>query len=156
MDTQTIEILGRNRLVNELLVAGLEVAMPLRDRGIDLIAYVDLAAAVSKFAAVPIQMKAATTRAFSIDRKYSKISNLILVYVWGLRSPEHAESFALTYPEALTIAKALKWTKTISWKENGKYSTSHPSKELCELLAPYKMSPDAWRKKISHVSQVAF
>lgn len=156
MDTQTIEILGRNRLVDELLVAGLEVAMPLRDRGIDLIAYVDLAAAASKFAAVPIQMKAATKRAFSIDRKYAKISNLILVYVWGLRSPEHAESFALTYPEALAIAKALKWTKTISWRENGKYSTSHPSKELCELLALYKMSPDAWRKKISHVSQVAF
>ena len=42
MDTQTIEILGRNRLVNELLVAGLEVAIPLRDRDIDLIAYIDL------------------------------------------------------------------------------------------------------------------
>jgi hypothetical protein len=156
MDTQTIEILGRNRLVDELLVAGLEVAMPLRDRGIDLIAYVDLAAAASKFAAVPIQMKAASKRAFSIDRKYAKISNLVLVYVWGLRSLGHAESFALTYPEALAIAKALKWTKTISWRENGKYSTSHPAQELCELLAPYKMSPDAWRKKISHVSQVAF
>ena len=149
MDTQTIEILGRNRLVDELLVAGLEVAMPLRDRGIDLIAYVDLAAVASKFAAVPIQMKAASKRAFSIDRKYAKISNLVLVYVWGLRSPEHAESFALTYPEALAIAKALKWTKTsISWGEKGKYSTSHPSKELCELLAPYNMSSDSWRKKI--------
>ena len=156
MDTQTIEILGRNRLVDELLVAGLEVAMPLRDRGIDLIAYVDLAAAVSKFAAVPIQMKAASERAFSIDRKYAKISNLVLVYVWGLRSPAHAQSFALTYSEALAIAKAMEWTKRAWWVEKGRYSTSHPSKELCELLAPYKMSPDAWRKKISHVSQVAF
>jgi len=54
MDSQTIEILGRNRLVDELLVAGLEVATLLRDRGIDLIAYVDLAADASKFAAVPI------------------------------------------------------------------------------------------------------
>jgi hypothetical protein len=156
MDTQTIEILGRNRLVDELLIAGLEVAMPLRDRGIDLIAYVDLAEVASKFAAVPIQMKAASNRAFSIDRKYAKISNLVLVYVWCLRSPGNAESFALTYPEALAIAKAVKWTKTISWREKGKYSTSHPAQELCELLAPYKMSPDAWRKKISLVSQVAF
>ena len=156
MDTQTIEILGRNRLVDELLVAGLEVAMPLRDRGIDLIAYVDLVAAASKFAAVPIQMKAASKRAFSIDRKYDKISNLVIVYVWGLRLLGHAESFALTYPEALDIAKALKWTKTLSWREKGKYSTSHPSQELCELLAPYKMSADSWRIKISHVSQVTF
>ena len=155
MDTQTIEILGRNRLVDELLVAGLEVAMPLRDRGVDLIAYVDLAEVASKFAAVPIQMKAASKRAFSIDTKYAKISNLVLVYIWGLRSPEHAESFALTYPEALAIAKSMGWTKSNSF-EKGRYSRSSPSKKLCELLAPYRMSPDAWRKKISDVSQVAF
>jgi len=38
MDTQTIEILGRNRLVTELISAGIEVALPLRDHGVDLIA----------------------------------------------------------------------------------------------------------------------
>jgi hypothetical protein len=42
MDTQLTELIGRNWLVNELLRAGLEVATPLRDRGIDLIAYFDL------------------------------------------------------------------------------------------------------------------
>ena len=62
MDTQVIEILGRNRLVDELLLAGLEVALPERDRGIDLIAYVDLVDSAASFAAVPIQMKAASAR----------------------------------------------------------------------------------------------
>lgn len=155
MDTQTIEILGRNRLVDELLVAGLEVALPLRDRGIDLIAYVDLAAVASRFAAVPIQMKAASTRAFSIDTKYAKISNLVIAYVWGLRAPEHAQSFALTYLEAVGIAQVMGWTETASWAK-GAYSTSAPSKKLCELLAPFKMSSEAWRKKISNISQIAF
>ena len=42
VDSQVIELLGRNRLVSELLRAGLEVAIPARDRGIDLIAYLDL------------------------------------------------------------------------------------------------------------------
>jgi predicted methyltransferase MtxX (methanogen marker protein 4) len=56
MDSQTVEIIGRNRLVNELLAAGLEVATPLRDRGIDLIAYVDLDEAIGRFAAFPIQL----------------------------------------------------------------------------------------------------
>ncbi|SFI02984.1 hypothetical protein SAMN04515618_10889 [Collimonas sp. OK307] len=153
MDTQTIEILGRNRLIDELLVAGLEVALPLRDRGIDLVAYVDLAAVVSRFAAVPIQMKVASTRAFSIDTKYAKISNLVIAYVWGLRAPEHAQSFALTYSEAVDIAKAMGWTETASWAK-GAYSTSAPSKKLCELLAPYKMSPDAWRKKVSTITNI--
>lgn len=154
LDTQTIEILGRNRLVDELLLAGLEVAIPQRDRGIDLIAYVDLAAVASRFAAVPIQMKAASTRAFSVDAKYAKISNLVIAYVWGLQAPEHAQSFALTYPEVVQIADGLKWTATASWAK-GSYSTSAPSKQLCELLAPFRMSPQAWRRKISDVSQVA-
>lgn len=153
MDTQTIEILGRNRLINELLVAGLEVAIPLRDRGIDLIAYVDLAAKTPKFASVPIQMKAASTRAFSIDTKYVKISNLVIAYVWGLNAPKHAQIFALTYSEAVDIAEAMRWTSTASWAK-GRFSTSNPSKKLCELLAPYRMSPDAWRKKVSGVSQI--
>jgi ribosomal protein L11 len=154
MDTQTIEILGRNRLIDELLMAGLEVAMPIRDRGIDLITYVDLVAATSKFAAIPIQMKAASTRAFSIDAKYEKISNLVVVYVWGLRSPEHAQIFALTYAEVLEIASIMKWTSTLSWKK-GSYSTSAPSKKLCELLEPHRMTSDTWRKKLSKVSEIA-
>jgi len=36
-DSQVIELLGRNLLVAELLQAGLEVALPIRDRGIDLV-----------------------------------------------------------------------------------------------------------------------
>lgn len=42
VDTQLVELAGRNWLASELLRAGLEVARPERDRGIDLIAYVDL------------------------------------------------------------------------------------------------------------------
>ena len=147
-------LLVAKRLKKLTRVAGLEVAIPLRDRGIDLIAYVDLAAKASKFAAVPIQMKAASTRAFSIDTKYAKISNLVIAYVWGLHAPEHSQIFALTYSEAVDIAEAMKWTATASWAK-GSYSTSAPSKKLCELLAPFKMSPDAWREKVSCVSQIA-
>ncbi len=33
MDTQVVELLGRNKLVSDLLRAGLEVALPMRDRG---------------------------------------------------------------------------------------------------------------------------
>lgn len=151
MDTQTIEILGRNRLVDELLMAALEVALPLRDREVDLIAYVEPTGAASTFAAVPIQMKAASARAFSIDAKYAKLSNLVMAYVWGLRAPEHATTFALTYAEALAVANAMGWTATASW-DSGTYSTASPNQRLLEQLLPYRMSPEAWRKKISAVS----
>lgn len=149
MDTQTTELLGRNRLMDELLLAGLEVALPARDRGVDLIAYVDLESKISKFVATPIQMKAASTRSFAIDRKYSKISNLVIVYVWGLQAPQHAETYALTYREALAIAKTMGWTITDSWTINGKYSTSRPSLKLCKLLLPYRMSSVKWWEKIT-------
>lgn len=41
LDTQQLELIGRSLLVGELLRDGLEVALPERDRGIDLIAYVE-------------------------------------------------------------------------------------------------------------------
>jgi len=77
-DSQVVELLGRNRLIEELLLAGLEVALPMRDRGIDLIAYADLAARVESFAACPIQMKASSEAAFGLHSKYGRVRNLSL------------------------------------------------------------------------------
>ena len=142
-----IEIMGRNRLIDELLRAGLEVALPMRDRGIDLIAYVDLANQVSAFVACPIQMKAASGRSFSISRKHEKFANLIYAYVWGLSSTEDAATYALTYPEAIAVGDAMGYTLTPSWKD-GVYSTQRPSKKLVALLEPHRMTPKRWRQKI--------
>ncbi|HEY2342877.1 MAG TPA: hypothetical protein VGH90_07605 [Chthoniobacteraceae bacterium] len=66
-DSQKVGLLGRNRLVDELLRANLEVAFPIRDRGIDLIAYADLSTSVTRYVARPIQMKAAWAESFVID-----------------------------------------------------------------------------------------
>ena len=99
MDTQTIEILGRNRLVDELLVAGLEVAMPLRDRDIDLIAYVDLAVDALKFAAVPIQMKAASKVRFQLTGS----------------TPKYLISFSYTYG-AFAHQRILKALRSLTLK----------------------------------------
>lgn len=76
-DTQKVELLGRNRLIDELLRDDLEIALPVRDRGIDLIAYVDLDSASSTYVACPIQMKAAWTRSFVIEKKYAKFPRLV-------------------------------------------------------------------------------
>lgn len=148
LDTQTIELLGRNRLVSELLMAGLEVGLPTRDRGVDLIAYVDLSAKVSSFVAAPIQMKAASSRSFSVDKKYAKISNLILAHVWHLGIPDQAVTFALSYSEAVVVAEAMKWTETASWDRGG-YCTTNPSKKLLTLLEPYRMTPEKWWERVA-------
>jgi hypothetical protein len=143
LDTQVVELLGRQRLLSELLRDGLEVASPARDRGIDLIAYADLSHQVDRFAARPIQMKASTTRAFSVARKYERFADLILAYVWHVDDPVQAVTYAMTYPQAKALADALGWTKTPSWAA-GEYSTSKPSQHLVQLLESYRMGTGHW------------
>jgi hypothetical protein len=146
-DKQKVELLGRNRLIDELLRDNLEVALPIRDRGIDLIAYVDLGEDVKSYVAKPIQMKASWTRAFGIDRKYEKFPGLILAYVWHLDDREQAVTFAMSFSEARGVADAMGWTATPSWRK-GVYSTSQPSKKLYGLLERFEMTPGAWRRRL--------
>lgn len=147
-DSQTVALLGRNRLISELLRAGLEVAMPARDRGVDLIAYVDLASRVSSFIAKPIQMKAATGSSFSVDRKYERISDLVLAHVWHLGSAEDAVTYGLLYPDAVAIAKEMGWTATPHWARQRSYTTTRPSRRLQSLLVPHRMTSQKWRDLI--------
>jgi hypothetical protein len=116
LDKQVVELLGRERLIGELLRDGLEVAVPARDRGVDLIAYADLSKQVTRFSSRPIQMKASSTRAFGVDRKYDRIADLILAYVWHIDNPQAAVTYALSYAEAVRIAEVMGWTKTDSWE----------------------------------------
>lgn len=115
MDSQSTEIIGRNLLVSQLVRDGLEVARPERDRGVDLIAYLDLDEAGGGFVAVPIQMKAATRATFGIARKYEKFDGMLLAHVWRVHDPGHASTYALTYVEALGVAGQMGWTATESW-----------------------------------------
>ncbi|MCI0723822.1 MAG: hypothetical protein L0338_33420 [Acidobacteria bacterium] len=138
-----VELLGRNRLVNDLLQAGLEVALPLRDRGVDLIAYADLSGTVRRFVARPIQMKASLKSSFAIDRKYARIRDLLIAYVWHLEEPAKAAVYVLTYPQAVAVAAKMGYTRTASWRR-GRYVNTRPSPRLTALLERSKVSGKTW------------
>jgi hypothetical protein len=140
-DPQIVEILGRNWLVNTLLDAGIEVARPERDKGIDLIAY---ASDAEVFRVVPIQVKAASDRAFSVDQKYSRFANLLIVYIWNLQAEAETEAYAMTYQEVAEVVRQVGW----GWNGQGRYSTSNPSKYLTGLLQPFRMTPAKWQERI--------
>lgn len=148
MDTQIVEVIGRNHLITELLRAGLEVAEPVRDRGIDLIAYADLDARLPSFTACPIQMKASTWESFSIDAKYEAFPNLIIAHVWHVSDSGTPLTYALTYAESLAIGTAMGWTSTSSWN-GGSYTTTRPSKRLRVLLESHVMTPARWWAKVT-------
>lgn len=137
MDSQTVEIIGRNYLMSRLVADGLEVARPERDRGVDLVVYLDLDKA-GRFLACPIQMKAAMASSFGLNRKYERISQLLIAYVWNLQDPARTVLYALTYAEAKEVADEMGWTKTVSW-QSGSYSTTSPSQRLRGLLEPFLM-----------------
>jgi hypothetical protein len=150
VDSQTVEIIGRNYLVTQLVRDGVEVARPERDRGVDLVAYLDLDETQGGFVACPIQMKAATNRSFGVFRKYERFTHLMLVYVWHVQDPSQVCAYALSIGEALEIAEAMDWTKTESWRRSG-YSTTQPSKRLLNHLEPHLMKPGDWKKKVDVV-----
>jgi hypothetical protein len=140
---------GQHRLASELLKAGLEVAFPARDRGVDLIAYVDIDVPGARFIARPIQLKAASRRSFGIWKKYEKIHDLILAYVWHLDGDDPAETYALTYAEAISVCDGMGWLKTPSWTDGGRYETTKPGARLRQMLEPYRMTPAAWMAKVT-------
>jgi hypothetical protein len=142
-DSQVVELVGMNALISELLLAGLELASPLRDRGVDLIAYTDLASQTAKFSAVPLQVKVASHRSFTIDRKYERISNLVLVYAWNVIEPSSIEFYAMSYRQALTVADEFGYTESPSWKR-GKYTNTAPKAELIARMQEFRMTRSTW------------
>jgi hypothetical protein len=149
MDSQLVEMLGRHRLIAELLRANLEVAIPARDRGIDLIAYADLGTQVTRFSACPIQLKAAVGSCFSIDKKYAKFPNLLMAYVWHVADPVKAVTYATTFSEAKAVADAMGYTNTASW-ERGLYVVTKPGPDLLARLEPFRMTSEEWWRKVTN------
>jgi hypothetical protein len=148
-DTQITELSGRHYLISQLLKGKVEVAMPLRDRGIDLIAYLDRVGDVPEFVGCPIQLKANEKARFGIDRKYEKIPNLLMVYAWHV-STDAPELYALTYSEAFGLLDKRGHTKRASWTEKGAW-TLKVNDEWRKMLSPYLMQPEQWGPKILSV-----
>lgn len=147
MDSQQIEILGRHILIDQLLQADLEVATPLRDRGVDLLCYREIDEQAGSFRALPIQLKAASRQVFGIYRKYARINDLLIAFVWNVADPANREVYALTHAESLTVGETMGWTLTASW-ERGLYTTTRPGRRLSGLLEPFRMDATAWRRRI--------
>lgn len=149
LDTQTIELVGQHRLASELLLAGLEVAFPARDRGVDLVAYIDIDKVGGRFIAKPIQMKAASERSFGIWEKYAKINDLIFAFVWHVDGASPPETYALTYQESLAVADTMGWTKERTWTTKGRWDNTNPGKTIRKLLEPHRMTPEKWWEKVT-------
>ena len=148
MDKQQIGLIGKHILIANLFAANLEVAEPLRDRGLDLIAFRD-GMDGGEFEACPIQLKTASAATFNLDEKYDHFPGLRIVYVWGVEQPANASLYALTYQQAKSILVDMKFAKSPTWENTGKYAQTRPSKELKNKLKDYLVGdPTEWPRRL--------
>jgi len=115
---------------------------------VDLIAYLDLSAATQQFVSCPIQMKASQEARFGLEKKYERIANLLIAYVWYIDDPAKACVYALTYREAFHLLDKRKHTKTSSWRIKNGYSIPNPGPDWLRDLEPFRMNPNRWCERI--------
>jgi hypothetical protein len=148
-DTQITELAGRHYLISQLLSGGVEVASPVRDKGIDLIAYLDSVDSHTDFLAIPIQLKANQEARFGVDKKYEKIRNLLMVYAWKV-STQEPELYALSYQEVVEQLESRNHTKSPSWIKHGGYSLK-VNDAWRERLRQFRMRPEDWHATLLSV-----
>ena len=147
LDKQQVEVIGRNVVTNQLLREGIEVAEPVRDRGIDLIAYLRKEEG-ENFHARPLQLKVASDRDFSVYKKYHDFNDMVVVYVWRVAFDDGPEVYALTTQETLDIAEKRGWTDTNTWQNDDQYNDTRVTGPTQKAVDPYRIQPGEWKSKL--------
>jgi hypothetical protein len=152
LDAQTIALLGRDRVIEQLHRAGLEVALPRRDHGIDVIAYVDKAEA---FQALPIQVKASAGFRWVVNQKYGSFAEIVIAFALYLADEDKAEVYVLPHTENRAIAERLGLTqRSATWlrpkrpAQGGYIWIDRPRPDLLAELKPHRATSDLWRSLV--------
>src|SRR5258706_14073690 len=102
-DGQLIEIRNTNRVIESILDAGLDVAKPVRDDGVDLIVY--RRKGEGDWISIPLQVKSR----FDIRKKYKARRGLVMCYVCK------DALYVVLHRVALKIARKRGYLKSPSW-----------------------------------------
>lgn len=142
-----MELLGRNHLIVQLLEANVHAAAPMWDQGVDLVAYYG---GVDRFIARPLQIKAAKDTRWGLHKKYARILDLLIVYIWHVTHSNEVEIFCMNYEEAEELIIRHKYAESDTWKKPlGHYDTVvGKSSELRKSLEPFLMTPKRWRERL--------
>jgi len=138
--SQRTELINTHRAVESILEAGLDVAMPLKDDGIDLVCYVSKGD--GPWTSVAIQVKSR----FGVDKKYLSRPGLVMCYVC---SPN--DIYVLTHERAMEIAQARGYLNPArkSWRTLNGYSVPTVGKSLSTDLVPFAATPERWREVLA-------
>ena len=138
MDKADIGAIGERLVLVELLKRDVEVAVPVVDRGLDLIAF----ATAPTPRAVPLQVKTTPGANFTVHRAWERVGGLVIVYVFDVAT--RPSFYLLTYGDAVSIAG--RWTNlstSVSWNDpkRGNHDWSSLTQEKRGELRPFA---DRW------------
>ena len=130
-DGQLVEIVNTHKVIASALEAGLEVARPERDDGVDLIIY---SRKGGPWVSAPVQIKSR----FNIQKKYDERPGLVMCFVCG------ETIYVLTHEKAKEIATARGYTNTESWNKPGGGYSCTVGDALAEDLRPWIATRERW------------
>jgi hypothetical protein len=149
MESEMLELVGRARLMDELLEDGVNVAVPMGACEMDILAYLDSGTAACRIVSVPIKVASFCSDALSSNLWAARASGLLIALVWDISNPEHVRTFAFT-PAELTVVKMIEVIQRASAARSGERPDQACTREavLQNALEPFAMSPGKWRKKL--------
>lgn len=133
LDSQQKELIARAAFEAELIRRGFEVARANRDKGIDLIVFLDEPS--KPFSARPIQLKASSGTRFGLQQQYAVTDGLILAYAWNILTAPRF--FLLGYADAERLLPE-NAKKTRAWLEGRAYSWPKAPQAIEHGLKPHE------------------
>jgi hypothetical protein len=152
VESERLEFARRARLMDELLEEGVNVALPMGECAIDMLAYVNSRTDACTVVSVPIKIVSFSSDALSINLERARASGLLIALVRQIGKPEQVRTFAFT-PAELTVVKMIAMCARGNSARVGE-SPSHartPQSILQNALEPFAISPGEWRKKIATI-----
>lgn len=82
MEKQLIEVIGRAKFTEFVILSGFELATPVRDCGIDCLLYFRIEDELLN-TTIPVQLKCYSAQALTVDSKYDRMGNILHVVIWN-------------------------------------------------------------------------
>jgi len=124
---------------------GVQIAIPAKYSGIDMLAYTLPGTANSIIQAIPIQLATMSYGTFLRDFANWRTRGLLVVLLSDERVPQHVRTFALSAEELMLVQRV----GLIDSKEDAKRDVVEQASVLRRALEPYCMVSGRWRTKIS-------
>jgi hypothetical protein len=128
---------GEALVAAELMRRGVNVAVPAYDRGVDLLAYLEL----DFSRVIPIQIKARSSSGYYFQRSWFRIPGLMLVQVWHVATKPEFYIFRNLHDVEDALGPA--HSATPSWQVNGVWNATNPREGSPDLerMRPHQ---DRW------------